>query len=266
MKNTSETASTASGRLMAMPGNLMGHLKNFTGNSPTRYAGTCVNNRKQITYSYKGSIMIKIGIVDDHAIVRTGLKQFFSEHVDLRVAGEAASGREAIDLVRNVELDILVMDLSMPGQSGIDALAMIRAKAPDVGILILSGYPEEHYAVSLIRQGASGYLNKECDPQEIVDAIRVISLGKRYITPSVAELLAQQLNRPQDMASHEQLSEREFQVFLKLAKGQTAGDIAKALSLSVKTVSTYRTRVMEKMSLASNSDLTYYALKNKLID
>ena len=120
--------------------------------------------------------MIKIGIVDDHAIVRSGLKQFFSDQVDLRVVGEAASGREAIDLVRNVELDILVMDLSMPGQSGIDALAMIRAKAPDVGILILSGYPEEHYAVNLIRQGASGYLNKECDPGEIVNAIRVISL------------------------------------------------------------------------------------------
>ena len=151
-------------------------------------------------------------------------------------------------------------------QSGIDALAMIRAKAPDVGILILSGYPEEHYAVNLIRQGASGYLNKECDPAEIVDAIRVISLGKRYITPAVAELLAQQLNRPSDKAAHEHLSEREFQVFLKLAKGETAGDIAKALSLSVKTVSTYRTRVREKMSLASNSDLTYYALKNKLID
>jgi DNA-binding NarL/FixJ family response regulator len=143
---------------------------------------------------------------------------------------------------------------------------MIRAKAPDVGILILSGYPEEHYAVNLIRQGASGYLNKECDPAEIVKAIRVIALGKRYITPGVADLLAQQLNRPTDMATHEQLSEREFQVFLKLAKGETAGDIARALSLSVKTVSTYRTRVMEKMSLNSNSDLTYYALKNKLID
>ncbi|MDO5290926.1 MAG: response regulator transcription factor [Pseudomonadota bacterium] len=211
--------------------------------------------------------MIKVGIVDDHAIVRSGLKQFFSEHVDLRVAGEAASGREAIDLVRTTELDVLVMDLSMPGQSGIDALAMIRAKAPDVGILILSGYPEAHYAVNLIRQGASGYLNKECEPSEIVEAIRTIALGKRYITPSVAELLAQQLGRKSDDAPpHEQLSEREFQVFLKLAQGQTAGDIAKALSLSVKTVSTYRTRLMEKMGLSSNSDLTYYALKNHLID
>jgi two-component system, NarL family, invasion response regulator UvrY len=132
--------------------------------------------------------------------------------------------------------------------------------------LILSGYPEEHYAVNLIRQGASGYLNKACDPAEIVEAIRVIALGKRFITPAVAELLAQQLNKPGNLQAHEQLSEREFQVFLKLAKGDTAGDIAISLSLSVKTVSTYRSRVMEKMSLATNSDLTYYALKNKLID
>ena len=209
--------------------------------------------------------MIKIGIVDDHAIVRTGLKDFFSQHVDLRVVGEAASGREAIDLVRSTEIDVLVMDLSMPGQSGIDAIAMIRAKAPDMGILILSGYPEEHYAMNLIRQGASGYLNKECEPMEIVDAIRTISLGRRYITPAVAELLARQLDQKNDAAPHEQLSEREFQVFLKLAAGETAGRIAEHLSLSVKTVSTYRSRLMEKMNLSSNSDLTYYALKNQLI-
>ena len=210
--------------------------------------------------------IVKVGIVDDHAIVRAGLKQFLSEMVDLRVVGEASSGREAIDLVRTTELDVIIMDLSMPGQSGIDALAMIRAKAPDVGILILSGYPEEQYAVNLIRQGASGYLNKECEPMEIVNAIRTIALGRRYISPSVAELIAQQLNRKEGAAAHELLSEREFQVFLKLAKGETAGEIAQALSLSVKTVSTYRTRLMEKMGLQSNSDLTYYALKNKLID
>ncbi len=209
--------------------------------------------------------MIKIGIVDDHAIVRSGLRDFFSQHVDLRVVGEAASGREAIDLVRSTEIDVLVMDLSMPGQSGIDAIAMVRAKAPDTGILILSGYPEEHYAMNLIRQGASGYLNKECDPTEIVEAIRTISLGRRYITPGVAELLARQLDRNNDVAPHEQLSEREFQVFLKLATGETAGSIAEHLSLSVKTVSTYRSRLMEKMNLSSNSDLTYYALKNQLI-
>lgn len=210
--------------------------------------------------------MINIGIVDDHAIVRSGLRQFLGEHVDLRVVGEAANGREAIDLVRAHEVDVLVMDLSMPGHSGLDALAMLRAKAPDMGVLILSGYPEEHYAINLIRQGASGYLNKECEPREIVEAIRTIAMGRRYLTPAVADLLAQQLNRKEGAAPHEQLSEREFQVFLKLARGGTAGDIAKSLSLSVKTVSTYRTRLMEKMGLSSNSDLTYYALKNRLID
>lgn len=210
--------------------------------------------------------MIQVGIVDDHAIVRSGLRQYLSEHVDVRVVGEAANGREAIDLVRNTAVDVLIMDLSMPGQSGLDALAMLRAKSPDTGILILSGYPEEHYAMNLIRQGASGYLNKECEPSEILEAIRSIALGRRYITPVVAELLAQQLYRKDDAPVHEQLSEREFQVFLKLAKGATASEIAEILSLSVKTVSTYRTRLMEKMALSSNSDLTYYALKNGLID
>ena len=210
--------------------------------------------------------MIQVGIVDDHAIVRSGLRQYLSEHVDVRVVGEAANGREAIDLVRNTAVDVLIMDLSMPGQSGLDALAMLRAKSPDTGILILSGHPEEHYAMNLIRQGASGYLNKECEPSEILEAIRTIALGRRYITPVVAELLAQQLYRKDDAPVHEQLSEREFQVFLKLAKGATASEIAEILSLSVKTVSTYRTRLMEKMALSSNSDLTYYALKNRLID
>src|SRR5947209_7034222 len=145
--------------------------------------------------------IVKVAIVDDHAIVRAGLRQFLSEMVDLRVVGEAASGREAIDLVRNTEIDVLIVDLSMPGQSGIDALAMIRAKPPDVGILILPGYPEEQYAVNLIRQGASGYLNKECEPMEIVNAIRTIGLGRRYISPSVPALLALQLNRKEVPAS-----------------------------------------------------------------
>jgi len=210
--------------------------------------------------------MIKVGIVDDHAIVRSGLRHFLSEQVDLRVVGEAASGREAIDLVRTVPIDVLVMDLAMPGHSGIDALAMLRAKAPQMGILILSGYPEAHYAITLIRQGASGYLNKECEPAEIVEAIRTIALGRRYLTAAVADLLAQQLHRPGDAPAHEQLSERELQVFLRLARGQAPGEIAQALSLSVKTVSTYRTRLLEKLGLASNSDITYYALKNRLID
>jgi DNA-binding NarL/FixJ family response regulator len=210
--------------------------------------------------------MIRIGIVDDHAIVRSGLNQFLNEHPDLRVVGEAANGNEAVELVCSTDIDVLVMDLSMPGQSGIDALSAIRSRAPDLGILIFSGYPEEHYAPNLIRQGASGYLNKECDPAEIVEAIRTIAQGERYITPTVADLIAKRLASKSEVPPHELLSEREFQIFLKLAKGETALEIADTLQLSAKTVTTYRIRLVAKMGLHSNSDLTYYALKNGLID
>ncbi len=209
--------------------------------------------------------MIRIVIVDDHAIVRSGLRQFFSEQVDLCVIGEAANGREAMELVRKGDLDVLVMDLSMPEHSGIDALAAVKARAPELPVLILSGFPEEHYATTLLKQGASGYLNKQCDPEEIVTAIRTLYRGRKYITAAVAERLADGLDGTASKLPHEMLSEREFQVFLRLAKGETIGHMAEGMSLSVKTVSTYRTRVMEKMGLASNSDLTYYALKNGLI-
>ena len=209
--------------------------------------------------------MIRVAIVDDHAIVRAGLRQYFSEQVDLTVVAEAANGREALDIVRKGEVDVILLDLAMPDQSGVDAMAAIRARAPELPVLILSGYPEEHYATTLLRQGASGYLNKECDPEEIVKAIRTVYRGHKYITAGVAERLADGLGTDPDKAPHETLSEREFQVFLRLAKGETIGHMADSMSLSVKTVSTYRTRVMEKMNLSSNSDLTYYALKNGLI-
>ena len=212
--------------------------------------------------------MIQIGIVDDHAIVRTGLRQFFSQQVDLRVVGEAASGREAIDLVHNApHMDVLVLDLSMPGQGGIDALGMIRAKAPDLGILILSGYAEEQYAVNLIRHGASGYLNKECEPVEIVNAVRADRRADGDTSPrplpncwrnnSIARTAAP-FTRPCPSANSRCSSTSPT--------ARRRATSREALSLSVKTVSTYRTRLMEKMNLASNSDLTYYALKNKLID
>jgi len=210
--------------------------------------------------------MIRVGIVDDHAIVRTGLSQLLSDQVDLRVVAEGATGKDALEMARTGELDVLVLDLSMPDQSGIDALAAIRTRCPDLAILILSGFPEAHYATTLLRQGASGYLNKECDPDEIAKAIRTVALGRRYITPQVAELLAEgMLGGGGDRPPHEALSERELQVFLRLAQGETVGHIAEQMFLSVKTVSTYRSRVLEKLSLGTNSDLTYYALKNGLI-
>jgi len=210
--------------------------------------------------------MIRIAIVDDHAMVRAGLRQFFADQIDFQVVAEASTGREAVDIVRKGEVDVIVMDISMPDQSGVDALSAIRARAPDLPVLILSGFPEAHYATTLLRQGASGYLNKDCDPEEIVKAIRTVHRGRKYITSVVAEQLADGLGGGGvDKALHEQLSDRELQVFLRLARGETIGHMAVSMSLSVKTVSTYRTRVMEKMKLESNSDLTYYAIKNGLI-
>jgi two-component system, NarL family, invasion response regulator UvrY len=210
--------------------------------------------------------MIKVGIVDDHAIVRSGLRQFLSEHVDVRVTGEANNGREALELARTGEVDVMLMDISMPDQSGVDALQAIKGRFPDLQVLILSGFPETHYATTLLRQGASGYLNKECDPDEIVNAIRTVYRGRRYISPVVAELLADSaVGGVVDRPAHESLSERELQVFLRLAKGETIGQMAEKMFLSVKTVSTYRTRVLEKLKLSGNSEMTYYALKNGLI-
>ena len=210
------------------------------------------------------SNMIRIAIVDDHAMVRAGLRQFFADQPDFEVVAEAANGREALDIVRKGEVDRILLDISMPDQSGVDARAAIRARAPDLPVLILSGFPEEHYATTLLRQGASGYLNKDCDPEELVRAIRTVCRGRKYITTGVAERLADGLGATGKLP-HEALSERELQVFLRLAKGETVGHMAQSMHLSVKTISTYRTRVMEKTHLASNSDLTYYALKNGLI-
>lgn len=209
--------------------------------------------------------MIRIAVVDDHALVRAGLRQFFADQSDFSVVAEAANGREALDIVRQGGVDVVVLDIGMPDQGGVDVLADIKARAPDLPVLILSGYAEEHYATTLLRHGASGYLNKDCDPQDIVKAIRTVVRGRKYITAAVAERLAEGLGAGGEQPLHEQLSERELQVFLRLAKGETVGHMAQSMSLSVKTVSTYRTRVMETMRLSSNSHLTYYALKHGLI-
>lgn len=209
--------------------------------------------------------MIRIGIVDDHAIVRQGLRHYLAEHVDLRVTGEASNGREALALAQVGDVDVLLLDISMPDQGGIEALKSIRVRFPDLPIVILSGFPEHHYAPTLLRQGANGYVNKDCDPKEIVNAIHTVFRGRKYISPAVAELLAEKVGGNSDEPAHAQLSARELQVFLRLAQGETIGNIALSMFLSVKTVSTYRTRMLEKLKLTSNSDLTYYALTNGLI-
>lgn len=211
--------------------------------------------------------MIRIAIVDDHAIVRAGLRQFFADHTDLAVVAEAANGREALDIVRAGGVDVMVMDLSMGEQGGVEALVAIKARAPELPVLIFSALPETYYATALLQQGANGYLGKDCDPENIVDAIRTVSRGRKYISAAVAEQLADALTGGGGLEKppHQKLSHRELQVFLRLAAGEAVGNIAEHMSLSIKTVSTYRTRIMEKLSLSSNSDLTYYALKNGLI-
>ncbi len=209
--------------------------------------------------------MIRVAIVDDHAVVRAGLKHLLADEVDINVVALLATGREAVEIARHDAVDVILLDISLPDQNGIDTLAAIKARAPALAVLMVSGFPEQHYATTLIRQGAAGYLAKDCDPTDIAEAIRTVASGRRYISRAVAQELADGLLAGNSTTGHEQLSEREFQVFLHLAKGQTVAQIAQTICLSAKTISTYRTRIMEKMGLESNSDLTYYALKNGLI-
>lgn len=210
--------------------------------------------------------MIRVAICDDHQIVRAGFKQIFSSSDEFSVVAEGSTGREALDIARKEICDVLLLDIAMPDQSGIDTLRTIRQGQPDLPVLILSGYPAQQYALNLFKMGANGYLNKECDADELITAVRTVFQGRRYVSSQVGELLAQSFDRDPNTALHTELSDREFQVFLRLARGATVSDIGQALSLSIKTVSTYRTRIMEKMGLQSNSDLTCYAMKNNLLD
>ncbi|RZJ24984.1 MAG: response regulator transcription factor [Haliea sp.] len=210
--------------------------------------------------------MIRVGIADDHSIVRAALRQYVEEQRDMRVVGEASHGRAAIDLVRQTPMDVLTLDLSMPGHSGLDAIGMIRAKAPRVAILVLSGHTVASYALKLFRLGARGYLNKQCEPQEIVQAVRTVAAGRQFIQPEMAQLLAQQIDKSPADTPHDSLSDKEFQVFIKLAMGERSAQIAQETSISHKTVSSYRTKLMDKLGLQTNSDLTHYALRNRLIE
>lgn len=211
--------------------------------------------------------VIQVGIADDHPIVRRALRWYLDEHEDIRVVADASSGREAIDLVRTHALDVLLLDFEMPGQSGMDALPMIKANSrhADIAVLMLSGYPEDVYAALFLKKGASGYLNKSCEPAEIAAAIRRVAQGRRWITPLVAELLANAASAPFHDAAHGQLSSRELQVLLKLARGRSTAQVATELSLSPKTVSAVRSVLLRKLDACSNSDLAYYALKHRLL-
>jgi DNA-binding NarL/FixJ family response regulator len=209
--------------------------------------------------------MKNILLVDDHSIVRQGLRNLIELEADLQVTGEAASGVEALKMVRGNSYDIVVLDISMPDKNGVDTLHDLKHIAPDLPVLILSGYAEQQYALNLIRSGCKGYLSKDADSDEIIKAIRTIANGKRYISAELAELMSNELSHPSEKLLHETLSDREFQVFFKLAGGLSPTEIANELNISIKTVSTYRSRILEKMSLKTNADLTYYAIKNGLV-
>lgn len=210
--------------------------------------------------------MIKILIADDHPIVRQGLKQILSEESDMGVLGEAQNSQEVLELVRKQDWDIVILDITMPGRGGIDVLKELKHEHPKLPVLMLSVHPEDQYAVRALKAHASGYMTKDSAPEELVKAIRKILRGGKYISSTLAEKLVFDLETETEKPLHETLSDREHQVLLMIASGKTVSEIAKELSLSVKTIDTYRARILEKMKMKTNAELTYYAIKNELVD
>ncbi len=209
---------------------------------------------------------IKVIIADDHAILRAGLKQILTETDDIVVIAEAQNAAEAIKLGGMKNADVLLLDIALPDRSGMDALKYIKGENSHIAVLMLSMYKEDQYAVRALKSGAAGYLCKQSASSELVNAIRAVAKGKKYITAEVAEILANQVSMENEKALHETLSDREFQTLTMIASGFSVGEIADKLALSVKTVSMYRTRMLEKMQLRHNADLTHYAIRNNLVD
>ena len=209
--------------------------------------------------------MLRILIADDHSVVRKGLKQILLDEFSSALIEEVADAEALIKKVISSQWDVVISDLSMPGRSGLDALQQIKSSYPNLPVLILSIHPEEQYALRALKSGASGYLTKDAAPDELVKAVQKILLGKKYISQSIAEKLANTFSADAGINPHESLSDREFDVMKQLANGKSVSEIADMLSLSVTTISTYRARLMTKMNLKSNSDLTRYAIENKLI-
>jgi len=209
--------------------------------------------------------MIKVILCDDHAMVRRGIRDTITEAVDIKVVGEAGNYPELREQLRKVECDVLVLDLNMPGRGGLEVLAALRDEGSPVKTLVVSMYPEDQYAIRCLRAGARGYLNKAGEPAELVTAIRTVQQGRKYVTADVAQMLVDNLNAPEDQELHSSLSERELQTLQKIASGKKLSEIAEELMLSPKTVSVYRARVLEKLHLANNAELTVYAIRNSLV-
>lgn len=210
--------------------------------------------------------MIKILVVDDHIIVREGLKKILVDTPDMVVADEASNGQEVTKKIWNNDYDLVLLDISLPGRSGLDVLKQLKCTKPEVPVLILSVHPEEQYALRSLRAGASGYLTKQSAPDELIGAIRKVAKGRKYITSSIAEKLAFELEIDARKLPHETLSDREYQVMCMIGSGKTVKEIAETLSLSVKTISTHRTHILNKMQMKNNAQLTHYAIKNALVD
>jgi DNA-binding NarL/FixJ family response regulator len=210
--------------------------------------------------------MIRIALVDDHALIRRGLRDSLNEAGDIAVVGEAVDYGELRELLRTIEFDVLLLDINLPGRSGLDVLHSLADHPVRVRVLVLTMHPEEQYAIRALKAGAMGYLNKSADPAQIITAIRTVHAGRKFITPAIAEALAERLSVDDTHAPHERLSDREFQTLIRLASGKRLSDIAAELSLSPKTVTVYRTRVMEKLAVQNNAELTAYCLRNGLID
>lgn len=209
---------------------------------------------------------MRVLIADDHALVRRGLIQLLLEECPNLTIGEAQNAGEVLRLARERDWDIIVLDISMPGRSGLEILKELKQERPKVPILILTSHPEEQYAIRVLRTGAAGYMTKESAPEHLIEAIKKVMRGGRYVSPKLAELLAASLGDDPERPPHETLSDREYRVLCMIGSGKTTSQIAEELSLSVKTVSTYRMRILEKMRMKTNAELTYYALKNGLAD
>jgi DNA-binding NarL/FixJ family response regulator len=210
--------------------------------------------------------MARVLIADDHALVRAGLKQFLVDDHSITAVGEAATGRETLEKLRSENWDLVILDIGMPDRSGIDILQQIRAVHDRTRVLVLSGFPERQYALNVLRAGASGFIEKTSPPEEMLRAVRAVLHGRRYVSATLADQLVGELDGDANKPPHSRLSEREFQVFCKLAAGRAVSEIAHELCLSVKTVSTYRSRILEKLNFHTNADLTSYALRNGLIN
>lgn len=209
--------------------------------------------------------MIRVVLCDDHAVVRRGIRDTLSEATDIQVTGEAGGYSELREVLRHAECDVLLLDLNMPGRSGLEVLAALKETDSQIKVLIVSMFTEDQYAIRCLKAGAQGYVNKAGNPEELINATRTVAAGRKFVTPEVAQMLVESLSHPQQEEPHASLSERELQTLVKIASGKKLSDIAEELMLSPKTVSVYRTRVMEKLNLTSNAAITAYAIRNNLV-